>query len=64
VRPHGDADKNNPLGQSLGLYRALKHLGVETELVVYPGEPHLPRQVSHQVDILERMIAWYDGHLK
>ena len=26
---HGDADHNNPLGQSLGLYRALKHLGVE-----------------------------------
>jgi dipeptidyl aminopeptidase/acylaminoacyl peptidase len=31
---------------------------------VYPGEPHLPRVVSHQVDILERMLGWLDAHLK
>jgi dipeptidyl aminopeptidase/acylaminoacyl peptidase len=60
---HGDADRNNPIGQSQALYRALKYLGVETELVVYPGEPHLPRRANHQRDILERMLRWFDGHL-
>lgn len=60
---HGDADRNNPIGQSQALYRALKHLGVEAEFVVYPGEPHLPRRADHQRDILERMLRWFDGHL-
>jgi dipeptidyl aminopeptidase/acylaminoacyl peptidase len=61
---HGDADTDNPVGQSLGLYRALKHVGVDTQLVVYPGEPHLPRSARHQRDILERMVRWYDEHLR
>ncbi|HWL88434.1 MAG TPA: S9 family peptidase, partial [Polyangiaceae bacterium] len=61
---HGDADRNNPMGQSLGLYRALRHLGVETELVIYPGEPHVPRRAKHQIDIMERMLRWYDEHLR
>lgn len=60
---HGDADRNNPIGQSQALYRALKHLGVEAEFVTYPGEPHLPRRAGHQRDILERMLRWFDGHL-
>jgi dipeptidyl aminopeptidase/acylaminoacyl peptidase len=41
----------------------LKQLGVETELVVHPGEPRVPRQAKHQSDIMERMLRWYDGHL-
>jgi dipeptidyl aminopeptidase/acylaminoacyl peptidase len=61
---HGDADRSNPLGQSQALYRALTHLGVESELVVYPGEPHGPRQAKHQIDIMERMLRWYDAHLR
>jgi dipeptidyl aminopeptidase/acylaminoacyl peptidase len=60
---HGEEDHNNPVGQSLALYRALKYFGVESELVTYPGEPHLPRQERHQIDILQRMLDWYDRHL-
>jgi len=48
---------------ALLVYRALKRLGVETELVTYPGEAHLPRQESHEVDILKRMLDWFDRHL-
>jgi dipeptidyl aminopeptidase/acylaminoacyl peptidase len=61
---HGEADQNNPVGQSLALYRALKYFGVETELVIYPGEPHLPRQEKHQIDVLQRMLDWFDRYLK
>jgi dipeptidyl aminopeptidase/acylaminoacyl peptidase len=61
---HGEADRNNPIGQSQELYRALKYLGVESRLVTYPGEPHLPRQRRNQIDILERMLQWYDSHLR
>jgi dipeptidyl aminopeptidase/acylaminoacyl peptidase len=61
---HGEDDRNNPIGQSQALYRALKHLGVESEFVTYPGEGHLPRQEKHQIDILERMLDWFDRFLK
>lgn len=61
---HGEDDHNNPVSQSRELYRALKHYGVESELIVYPSEGHLPRQEKHQIDILERMLEWFDRYLK
>jgi dipeptidyl aminopeptidase/acylaminoacyl peptidase len=47
----------------MAFYRALKHLGVEAQLVLYPREGHLPREESHQVDALKRMLAWFHTHL-
>jgi dipeptidyl aminopeptidase/acylaminoacyl peptidase len=60
----GKEDRSNPVGQSTGLYRALKHFGVETELVVYPGEGHSPKKWSYNVDMFQRILDWYDRHLK
>lgn len=60
----GRDDASNPVGQSIGLYRALKHFGVETELVVYPDEGHSPVRWSYNVDMFERILGWYDTHLK
>jgi len=60
----GEDDVNNPVGQSKGLYRALKHLGVETTLVTYPGEGHSPRRGSNNQDMFERILDWYERHLK
>jgi dipeptidyl aminopeptidase/acylaminoacyl peptidase len=60
----GDADPVDPLGQSQELYRGLKRYGVETELVVYPREPHGFQEEKHLVDRLNRILAWYDKHLK
>lgn len=57
-------DANNPVGQSKGLYRALKRLDVETEMVLYPDEGHSPRRWSYNLDMFQRILAWYDGHLK
>ncbi|MFL5493804.1 MAG: S9 family peptidase [Gemmatimonadales bacterium] len=61
---HGEDDTANPVGQSLSLYRALKRYHVPTQLVVYPRENHLPREESHQIDILHRMLDWYDRYLQ
>jgi dipeptidyl aminopeptidase/acylaminoacyl peptidase len=61
---HDEDDPTNPVAQSKALFRALKRVGVETELVTYPGEPHLPRQEQHQVDIMKRMLDWFDQHMK
>jgi dipeptidyl aminopeptidase/acylaminoacyl peptidase len=60
----GEEDTANPVGQSKGLYRALKHLGVETQLVLYPGEGHSPRNGSYNIDMFERLLNWYDRFVK
>jgi len=60
----GETDTTDPPGQSQELYRGLKHYGVETELVMYPREPHRLREEKHLLDRLNRMLAWYDAHLK
>jgi dipeptidyl aminopeptidase/acylaminoacyl peptidase len=60
----GQDDTSNPVGQSQGLYRALKHFGVEAQMVLYPGEGHSPRRGSYNIDMFERILAWYDRYLK
>ena len=60
----GEADTVDPLGQSQELYRGLKRYGVETELVVYPREPHGFHEEKHLLDRLNRILAWYDKYLK
>ena len=61
---HGQADKRVPVSQGWEFYNGLKALGVETEMVVYPREPHGLRERAHQVDLLKRILGWYDRHLK
>jgi dipeptidyl aminopeptidase/acylaminoacyl peptidase len=60
----GEADTTDPPGQSQELYRGLKHYGVETELVMYPREPHGLREEKHLLDRVHRILSWYDAHLK
>jgi dipeptidyl aminopeptidase/acylaminoacyl peptidase len=60
----GDVDPVDPLGQSRELYRGLKRYGVETELVVYPREPHSFQEEKHLLDRLNRIVAWYDKYMK
>jgi dipeptidyl aminopeptidase/acylaminoacyl peptidase len=60
----GEADLIDPLSQSQQLYRALKRYGVETEQVVYPREGHGLKEEKHLLDRLNRIVAWFDKHLK
>ena len=60
----GEADRTDPLGQSQELYRGLKYYGVEAELVLYPREGHGLAEEKHLVDRLNRIVAWYEKHLK
>jgi dipeptidyl aminopeptidase/acylaminoacyl peptidase len=60
----GSDDWNVPLINSEQLYQALRRLGRDTELIVYPGETHSIRRPSFQKDRYERYIAWYDKYLK
>lgn len=60
----GEHDWNVPIQNSEQLYQALRRLGVPTQLVVYPGEPHGLRSAAFQKDRLERYLEWYDRWVK
>ncbi|MEP7226387.1 MAG: S9 family peptidase [Gemmatimonadales bacterium] len=59
----GDQDFNVPLLNSEQMYQALRSLGHETELVIYPGEYHQIRKPSYRRDRLQRYLDWYGRHL-
>jgi len=61
---HGQADERVPVSQGWEFYNGLKMLGVPTEMVVYPREHHGFQERAHQVDLLKRVLAWYDKYLK
>lgn len=60
----GAEDWNVPINNSEQLYQALKRLGVDTQLVVYPGEHHGISRPSFQKDRYTRYLNWYDKLVK
>lgn len=63
---HSDADYRVPLEQGEQWFRALKHFGVTTELVIFPRENHnLTRtgEPRHLVESLNWQIYWFDRFL-
>jgi dipeptidyl aminopeptidase/acylaminoacyl peptidase len=58
----GAEDWRCPLDQSELMYMALKKRGVETRLVVYPGEHHAVTKPSRALDRLRRIGAWLLAH--
>ncbi len=59
----GDKDVTDPIGQCTEFHRGLKRYGVETELVIYPREGHGIREEKHQLDLLQRIVDWFDRYL-
>jgi len=60
----GEKDFNVPLLGSEQMYQALRSLGVDTRLVIYPNQYHGITTPSYKKDRLERYLAWYDKYLK
>ena len=60
---HGKNDERVPVSQAIGFERALRERNVPTQLVVYPREPHGVRERAHQLDILRRVLDWYNTWL-
>jgi dipeptidyl aminopeptidase/acylaminoacyl peptidase len=59
----GEKDWNVPINNGEQLYQALRRMGRETQLVVYPGQGH-GLSLPYQVDRYERYLAWYDKYVK
>ena len=60
----GEKDFNVPAAGSEQMYQALKSLGIDTQLVIYPNQFHGITVPSYRVDRLERYLKWYDRYLK
>jgi dipeptidyl aminopeptidase/acylaminoacyl peptidase len=60
----GERDFNVPIQGSQQMYQALKTLGIDTQLVIYPNEFHGIQRPSYQRDRLERYLAWYEKYVK
>jgi dipeptidyl aminopeptidase/acylaminoacyl peptidase len=59
----GEKDFNVPIIGVEQMYQALKTLGVDTQLIVYPGQYHGITTPSYVRDRLERYLAWYNKYL-
>ncbi|HEU4712250.1 MAG TPA: S9 family peptidase [Pyrinomonadaceae bacterium] len=60
----GERDFNVPIQGSQQMYQALRTLGVDTQLIIYPNENHGIQRPSYQRDRMERYLAWYDKYIK
>jgi dipeptidyl aminopeptidase/acylaminoacyl peptidase len=59
---HGLNDHNVPRAEAEQFFIALKDVGVETELVLYPRAGHGIAETAQLVDLTDRSIAWYTRH--
>jgi len=60
---HGTQDTNVPPAQSWSYFRVLQYYGkVPVKFVVFPGEPHGPRKLTHQMRKVEEEMAWFDKY--
>jgi dipeptidyl aminopeptidase/acylaminoacyl peptidase len=55
----------SPQAEQRGLSRlqALRSLGIDTQLVIYPDQFHGITKPSYKKDRLERYVGWYDRYL-
>lgn len=60
----GEKDFNVPVQGGQQMYQALKSLGVDTQLIIYPNENHGISRPSYVRDRYERYLAWYDKYVR
>ena len=64
---HSEQDMRVPQEQGEQVYVALKRMGVDTELVLFPEEPHgLSRggRTDRRVVRLQHIVRWFNRYLK
>lgn len=61
---HGDEDARVHPAQGMEYFRALKSLGVPVRFVRYPREEHTFKERAHQIDLMQRIVEWFDQYLK
>jgi dipeptidyl aminopeptidase/acylaminoacyl peptidase len=59
---HGENDNDVPIAEAEQFFIALKDVGTEAVFVRYPREGHGLAETKHQIDSMDRSIAWYEKH--
>ncbi|MDQ2878607.1 MAG: S9 family peptidase [Pseudomonadota bacterium] len=59
----GERDIEVPPTQSIEYWHALKELGVDTSLVIYPDEGHGIRGGANIADVQKRTLGWFEKYL-
>jgi dipeptidyl aminopeptidase/acylaminoacyl peptidase len=60
----GTEDRNVPPSQGWTHFRTLQQLEqTPVRFILFPGEPHGPRKLSHQRRKVEEELAWFDKYL-
>jgi dipeptidyl aminopeptidase/acylaminoacyl peptidase len=60
----GEKDFNVPIAGGEQMYQALKSLGVDTQLVIYPGQFHGLTIPSYERDRIQRYLNWFNKYLQ
>ena len=60
----GEKDFNVPIAGGEQMYQALKSIGVDTQLVIYPGQFHGLTIPSYERDRLQRYLNWFNKYLQ
>lgn len=61
---HGLNDHNVPTSEAEQFFIALRDVGVEAEMVLYPRAGHGIRETDQRIDFIERSMAWYERHFE
>lgn len=61
---HGTSDMNVPIGESWQMYKALRLLGREVEMVTVAGEDHGIMDYAKRTDWEKTILAWFEKYLK
>ncbi len=59
---HGENDNDVPIAEAEQFFIALKDVGTEAVFVRYPREGHGLAETGHNIDSMDRCIAWYEKH--
>jgi len=59
---HGENDNDVPIAEAEQFFIALKDVGTEAIFIRYPREGHGLSEVGHNIDSMNRCIAWYEKH--
>ncbi len=60
---HGDDDRNVPFHETVELTEALRELGVEHELLIFPDEVHGFLRHENWLEVFRRSTAFFEKHL-
>ena len=59
----GALDRCTPPGQAVEFHNALREVGVESALAIYPGEGHGVRNFPALIDQCTRIVGWFERYM-